>query len=178
MSEPKPEQQQEPHGTEQQQQSQQQQQGQDDEREQSHDEQRADIDWPAEARKWEKRAKENKDAADKLAKLEQSQMTEQQRLERERDDARETADKSTAELIRMRAAVKHGLSEDDFDLLGTGTEDEVDARAKRVAELRGTTTKKQPATRRPNERLSGGTEPEREPEETDVSKIGARMFRH
>lgn len=38
--------------------------------------QEARTDWKAEARKWEARAKENKDAAEELARLKESQMTE------------------------------------------------------------------------------------------------------
>lgn len=42
---------------------------------------REDIDWKAESRKWESRAKANKSAADELEQLKQSQMTEQQKAE-------------------------------------------------------------------------------------------------
>src|SRR5262245_39538221 len=107
-------------------------------------------------------------------------MTEQQRLERERDDARQSAERSTVELARLRAAVKYGLDEDDIEWLGTGTPDEIDASAKRLAERlkAADKTKPPPATRRPAETLRGGTEPEQEPEETDVRKIAERMFRH
>lgn len=38
-----------------------------------------ETDWEAEAKKWEKRAKENKNATEKLAKLEASQMSEQEK---------------------------------------------------------------------------------------------------
>lgn len=143
----------------------------------SHDESATGTDWKTEAQKWEKRAKANKDAADKLTELEKSQMTEQQRLERERDEARTTAENNGVELARLRAAMKYGLDADDLDLLGTGSDDEIDARAKRLSERLASSTKK-PATRRPAEQLRGGADPEQEPEETDVRKIGARMFQH
>lgn len=39
------------------------------------------TDWKVEARKWEKRAKENSKAAEELAALKEAQMTEQQKLE-------------------------------------------------------------------------------------------------
>ena len=40
-----------------------------------------ETDWKARARKWEKRAKENSAAADELAKLKESQMTELGRIQ-------------------------------------------------------------------------------------------------
>lgn len=41
----------------------------------------AETDWKAQARKWEKRAKENSAAADELAKLKESQTTELERAQ-------------------------------------------------------------------------------------------------
>lgn len=111
----------------------------------------------------------------KLDTIERSQESEQQRLERERDEALKSRDSTSVELARMRAALKHGLDDDDLDLLGTGTDDEIDERAKRLAERIGT-TKKAPASRRPREQMRGGGEPEAEPDETDLRKLGARMF--
>lgn len=142
----------------------------------SHDEQSKSTDWKAEARKWEKQAKANKDAARRLSELERANESEQQRLQRERDEARTEAESSGVELARMRAAVKYGLDEDDLDLLGNGKPDEIDERAKRLADRLG--KKSKPATRRPSESLGGGSDPEREPEETDIRKLGARMFQH
>ncbi len=166
-------QQSEPHGDDEREQ-QSQEQSTDDE---SHDESSSKTDWKSEARKWEKQAKANKDAARRLAEIEKSQESEQQRLERERDEARQQAESNGGELARLRAAMKYGLAEDDLDLLGTGTPEEIDERAKRLADRLGTATKK-PATRRPSESLRGGNDPEREPEETDLRKLGARMFQH
>ncbi len=143
----------------------------------SHDESSRRTDWQAEARKWEKRAKANNDAAKRLNELERANESAQQRLERERDEARSAAETSTSELARLRAAMRYGLAEDDLDLLGTGTAEEIDERAKRLADRLGATAKK-PASRRPAEHLRGGTEPEREPEETDLGKLAARMFSH
>lgn len=57
------------------------------------------------------------------------------------DLAAETAraDGMHAELIQLRAALRHGLDIEDVDLLGTGTEDEIEARAKRLADRSATT---------------------------------------
>ena len=47
----------------------------------------AEVDWKAEARKWEGRAKANKEAADELAALKASQMTETEKLVKRAEDA-------------------------------------------------------------------------------------------
>lgn len=91
--------------------------------------------WKQKAREQEARAKSNAEAAKRLAEIEDSQKTEQQRIlerqaaiERERDEAR-------AEGLRYKAAATHGISEDYFDLLGTGDEDAIATRAERVGGL-------------------------------------------
>ena len=66
-------------------------------------------------------------------------------LQRAQDDlAAETtrADGLQTELHQLRAALNHGLDLEDVDLLGTGTAEEIEARAKRLAE-RGADRKKQ-----------------------------------
>lgn len=57
----------------------------------------AETDWKAEARKWEKRAKENSGAAEELAAIRESQKSE---LEK----ATERADRAEAELREMKQA--------------------------------------------------------------------------
>lgn len=93
-----------------------------------------EVDWKAKAREWEKRAKENSTAAQRLAELEEAQKTNEQRLadrvaqvERERDETR-------VELTRFRLATRYGLAEDDLDFLGSGTDEEMEDRAKRLSE--------------------------------------------
>lgn len=97
-------------------------------------------DLAAEVEKWrslsrlnEKQAKANAEAAVRLKELEDANKSDLERqaetlttVERERDAA-------IAEAARLRAAVKHGLSDDDLDLLGTGTPDEIEARASKLA---------------------------------------------
>lgn len=91
--------------------------------------------WKAMAREQEKRAKSNADAAKRLAEMEDAQKSEAQRLadrqsavERERDEAR-------AEGLRYKAAATHQIGSDYFDLLGTGSEDEITTRAERLGGL-------------------------------------------
>lgn len=81
-------------------------------------------------------ARVNAEAAKKLQEFEESQKTEQQKIadraaaaERERDEAK-------ADGLRYRAAAKHGITEDaDLELLGSGDEETITARAERVGNL-------------------------------------------
>lgn len=89
--------------------------------------------WKALARKHEERAKANADAARRLAEIEESQKTEQQKLEDARAAAEKRAADTAAELARMKAVVKYGLTEDDLALLGSGTPEEIEERAEKLA---------------------------------------------
>jgi hypothetical protein len=91
--------------------------------------------WKQKAREQEQRAKSNADKAREYDAFQESQKTEQQRIadraaaaERERDEAR-------AEGLRYKAAAKHGVGEDYFDLLGSGDEETISTRAERVGSL-------------------------------------------
>lgn len=107
--------------------------------------------WEAEASKWkthsrkhEDTAKANADKAKRFDEFEESQKTEQQKLTDAATAAKADADATKAELARVKAAVKHGLTEDDLDLLGThGTPEEIDARAEKLAtRLKGAAAEK------------------------------------
>lgn len=121
--------------------------------------------------------------AARLAELEQAQMSEQEKLnaakvavERERDEAR-------AETARLQAAVRHKIGEDYIGLLGSGTADEIEARAARIGELVTAkseleqaraelealkTGKPVPPGGRPVEALKPGATPSDTPTEDDV----------
>jgi hypothetical protein len=47
--------------------------------------------------------------------------------------AQAAAEKATADAIRWKAAATHSIPAEDFDLLGTGTEEEITSRAQRIA---------------------------------------------
>lgn len=136
--------------------------------------------WKQKAREQESRAKSNAEAARRLQEIEDAQKSEQQRtadrqqaIERERDEAR-------AEGLRYKAAAKHGIGEDYFDLLGSGDEDTISARAERVgglikenaamkAELEALRAgKPAPTPGRPVEALKPGATPENSQSEDDV----------
>lgn len=101
----------------------------------------AEKDWKAEAEKWkafarkhEDTAKANAEKAKRFDEFEESQKTELQKAADAAAAAKAEADATRAELARMQAAVKHQLSEEDLELLGShGTPEEIDARAERLA---------------------------------------------
>ena len=88
----------------------------------------------AEARKWEDTNRANKHATEKLAAIEEASKSEAQKLTDRVTAAESLAAGKDAELARFKAALKHGLSEDDLEILGShGTADEIAARAERLA---------------------------------------------
>lgn len=82
------------------------------------------TDWKVEARKWEQRAKDNKDAADRLTQLEDAQKSELERAQEAAELAqRELADVK-AEATRFRIAAKYGISEEDQEVFLTASDEE------------------------------------------------------
>lgn len=93
-----------------------------------------EIDWKAKSREWESKAKANKTAAEELAALKQAQMSEQERLTAQLTEATQQAETARTEALRLRIAVKHGVSDEDADLFLTGTdEDTLTRQALRLA---------------------------------------------
>ncbi|MEW1705961.1 hypothetical protein AB0230_01860 [Microbacterium sp. NPDC089190] len=91
--------------------------------------------WKQKAREQEARAKSNAEAAKRLQEFEDAQKTESQRLADAAAAAKREADEARAEAVRYRVAATHGVGEDYFDLLGSGDEEKVTARAERLAPL-------------------------------------------
>lgn len=79
--------------------------------------------WKARAREWERKAKANTAAAEALAKLEDAQKSETQKLTDAAATARAEADAAKADALRWRVAAKHGISDDDAELFLTGTDE-------------------------------------------------------
>lgn len=100
-----------------------------------------DKDWKAEAEKWkslarkhEGNAKANADKARQFDELSEAQMSELEKAAKRAEQAEENARTSAGELAAYKAAVQHGLTEDDMGLLGThGTPEEIAERAERLA---------------------------------------------
>jgi hypothetical protein len=86
------------------------------------------------AREQEKRAKAGAAAIKRLQDLDDAQKTEAQRAAEGRLTAERERDEARAETHRLLAAAKHGITPEMIEFLGTGTEDEIDARAETLSE--------------------------------------------
>ena len=86
-----------------------------------------------EARNLRTRVKELEALEVKVREFEESQKTESQKVQERAEQAEQRAQAVEAELLRERIARRHKIDEDDMDLLGSGTEEQIEARAKRIA---------------------------------------------
>lgn len=167
-----------------------------------------DIDWEArfqalqkDARKWEERSKANakqlaelEPLAKRARELEDASKTDLERLTADVQTHQGRADKAEGELLRLRVALRKGLSETQARRLIGSTEDELEADADDL--LASFSPKKDPEPDpepepepepsrtnrrdRPQERLRPGAVPDAgtEPEETDPRKLAALIPRH
>lgn len=91
--------------------------------------------WKKRAREWEDRAKRNAGAAKQWNDYQQSRKTDEQKAADERAAIEAERDAARRDARMSRAALKHGLTEDDLALLDpAGTDAEFDARAAALAE--------------------------------------------
>ena len=77
----------------------------------------SEIDWKAKARDWEKRAKENKLAAERLAQIEEASKTEAQRNADRLAAAEKAAEDARNDAARYQIAAEFSLSADESDAL-------------------------------------------------------------
>jgi alanyl-tRNA synthetase len=125
------------------------------------------------SRKWEDRAKANKDAADELAALKRSQMTEAEKAEADRKAADDTLasvtkerDDAVAALARYKVATEFGLSAEDAETL-SAISDETTLRA--LAErLSG----RSPQGSRPTSSQGRGNSAPKSPREQALDALG------
>lgn len=118
-----------------------------------------DIDWKAKAREWEKRAKDNKAAADRLAELEEAQKTEAQKAADRLAAAEKEATEARNEALRYKIATEFRLSADDAEALEhISSEDGMRLVAQRLSERAEEAGKPRAPRPDPNQgRQSGGT---------------------
>lgn len=127
-----------------------------------------------EAANYRTQVNELKPRADQFSQLEEASKSEAQRLAEAAETARRDADTARAEAIRYKAAATHGIPADHFDLLGSGTEEEISARAEKLAQLLAASAAPQqqpPASApptRPVEQLRPGATPTEAASEEDV----------
>lgn len=130
------------------------------------------------------REREKELAKQTISPEQQQQLEEYQRLveasksEQQRKDealaAKERELEATrAEAVRYKAAAAHGIGAEHFDLLGSGSEEEVSARAEKIAALlaaqaQAATSTTPPATR-PVEQLRPGATPGQAVDEDELT---------
>lgn len=132
------------------------------------DPEKAEPDWKAHAREWEKRAKANATAAQRLKEIEDAQKTEAQRLSEQLAEAQRAAQESQAQALRLRLALKHGISDEDAEVFLTAADEETLTRqAERLAALRSQPTQN---GRQPVEALKSGALPAGEPATVDPNE--------
>ena len=98
--------------------------------------------WKADAEKWkglsrknESEARANRTAAKKLADLERAQMTVQEKLQADLAAAQAERDEARSTHLRIMSAASHELPADFVEFLGSGTEDEINARADKLSSV-------------------------------------------
>jgi len=127
----------------------------------------------AEAANLRKRLKELEPLANKAKEIEDSQKSETERLREELDALK----KSAADANRLRVALAKGLTEKQAARLVGSTIEELEADADElIAAFKGTEPPAKRVPGKPRENLKGGSNPEIEPEDTDLNKIAARMM--
>lgn len=138
-----------------------------------------ETDWEAEATKWKSLARKHENqhlsalgfkskdeidqlrqAAEKYREFEDSQKTELERAtQRATGLEQQLADLQSAN-ARLLAAATHNIPPDLIDLLGSGTEEDINARAEALAErLKATAPAPAPTSQRPVESLTPGAAP-------------------
>lgn len=106
------------------------------------------------------RARDSETKAKAYDEWQESQKSEIQRETDARTAAETELATTRAEIARLRVAAKYGIPEEDHDLLGSGTPEELDARGARLAALRQSSTPPPPPpTDRPVEGLRPGASP-------------------
>ena len=124
-----------------------------------------------EAAKYRTQVRDLEPKAQQFTQLEEASKTELQRQTEALEAANRARDEAKAEAIRFRVAAEEGVGKDDLDLLGTGDEEQIRARAVRIAEMRtaaaiaatAATTAPTSPGQRPQEALRPGATPSNEP---------------
>lgn len=108
-----------------------------------------EVDWKAEARKWESRAKADHDLANKWREYETSQKSEHEKLADELAAARAEASQASTTLMRYQIASEKGIPSSALDLLVGATREELETNADKLLSLIADQSK--PKTPKPDE---------------------------
>jgi hypothetical protein len=94
-----------------------------------------EIDWKAEARKWETRAKADHEAANQWREFETSQKSEVEKMADELARFKAEASESSTKLLKFEVASQKGIPTDALDLLHGTTRQELESAADKLLSL-------------------------------------------
>lgn len=133
-----------------------------------------EIDWKAKAREWEKRAKENKSAADKLAEIEEASKTEAQKAADRLAAAEKSAADATVALARLEVALDKGLTPSQAKRLVGNTREELEADADELLKDIGDAARPRAPKPDPTQGRAPSTTP-LDPRAADLAQIEADL---
>lgn len=134
----------------------------------------------SEAANLRKRLKEAEKAEAELKKIQDAQKSDAERSADEKKSLEDKAAKAEAEVLKLRVALRKGLSDTQAKRLVGTTEDELEADADELLESFKPSDDKdtgKPGGGKPKEALRGGGDPTEEPEEMDPRKLAAAVPR-
>lgn len=133
--------------------------------------------WKALARKHEKEAKANADAAKRLAEFEDANKSEVEKAAAKAAESEKRAQEAELKVLRLEVAAEKGLNPAQAKRLVGTTREEFESDADELLETfkpsgddKGT-----PPGGKPKEDLKGGGDPTEEPEEMDPRKLAERV---
>ena len=94
-----------------------------------------DIDWKAEARKWENRAKADHEAAKNWREFEQSQKSDVEKMSDELARYKAEASEASAKLLKFEVASQKGIPAEALDLLNGSSREELESAADKLLSL-------------------------------------------
>lgn len=123
-----------------------------------------------------------KEAEDNLKKFEDEGKSEDEKAAEKVRSLEGRATTAEAEVMRLRVAIKKGLTESQAKRLVGATEEELEADADELLETfggksEGGKEKEGGPSGKPKEKLKGGSDPSEEPDETDPRKLASRIRR-
>ncbi|HLR96541.1 MAG TPA: hypothetical protein VK053_18600 [Jiangellaceae bacterium] len=95
----------------------------------------------------------------KVREYEDAKLSDEERNTRDLEEAREKTAALATENALLRAAVEHGLSDEDLELLQDVPAEAIPERAAKLAARLGAGTPPKPPAARPSEALRGGADP-------------------
>lgn len=134
--------------------------------------------WKALARKHEAKAKENADAAARLAKIEEEQKTAEQKAADKAAEAEKRAAEAELKALRLEIAHEKGLTPAQAKRISGTTREELESDADEFLESIKPGDEKDRPSGKPREDLKGGGDPTDEPAEMDPKKLAEAIPRY